>query len=511
MTASAVFDPTAADIEAMVNPTPADLKVETEQLCRDGQWEQASQNVKRLMRMNDPEHGGYTQAQCHHALGDCAMNLGRNSIAITEYQHALQLDPSIRSARENLIFLIDSQAWTTEKQATRAREAWWAHHGAAAYAQRMPFTNTFDPEKRLRVGYVSSDFRFHSAVISFAPVVTDHTAQIETVLYSTLHPSLYDNTTKICFKDRFGPAFVDVSQHTPEAFAQIVRQDGIDILVDLSGYTAGNRLLSFAYKPAPIQITAWGYATGVGWRAMDALFADPIVATSQMRARSPERVIDLPCVIGFWPRPDLPAPNPLPCLNEGPLFGVFQRASKINDDTFKVWSAILKRVPESRILFKGVDYTPQRREWIVRQMSCPAYQITFEMGGSHFDHQHWYSAVDLSLDPWPQTGGVSSMESLWMGVPVLTLTGDRLMQRTTHSILHTLGLPEFVATTRKDYIAKAIELTTTKREWLNDIRLGLRDRMIASPIIAGYRDAVEGRYRELWREACATHEKEVAA
>ncbi len=497
-----VFLPTPDEIQAMVNPPAKDLLMETMDLCGSGQWLQASHNLKRVMRMGFPQENGYTEAQCHHALGDCAMNLGFASQAITHYREALRHDPTIITAHENLIFLLDSQPWVTTGIAKKARADWWTHIGAPAYAQRQPFTNVLDPEKKLRVGYVSSDFRFHSAMISFLSAVFFWTEQIQPVFYSTLAEHQYDDHTR-WVKENYKAHFVDVSRNTYAAIAEIVRNDQVDILVDLSGYTAGNRLLTFAHAPAPIRISAWGYATGVDSPAITHLFSDPIVATTEFRAGLHEQVVDLPCVIGFYPRSDVPEPNRLPCLTEPPVFSVFQRASKLNEDTFAVWSKILKQVPESRILFKGVDYTPAKRMEIVKKMTCRQDQIEFELGGSHQDHQHWYSACDLSLDPWPQTGGVSSMESLWMGVPVVTLTGDRVIQRTTHSILHTLGLPEFVCTTKQQYIKTVVEMVTTKREWLNTVRLGLRDRMKASPIIDGYRDAVEAQYRRLWREWCA--------
>ncbi len=225
-----------------------------------------------------------------------------------------------------------------------------------------------------------------------------------------------------------------------------------------------------------------------------------------MRKRLPERVIDLPCVISFMPRPDLPEPTPLPCLTEGPTFGVFQRAMKVNDDTLAVWKQILQRVPESRILFKGQDYTPSVREWIVGQLGTIGRQAQFEYGGAHRDHNCWYSLVDLSLDPWPQTGGVSTMESSWMHVPVLTLTGPRVIQRTTASINTVLGLPDCITTHPKQYIKRAIELVTTDRERLATIRATLRQTMQASPILNGYVDTVEAAYRMLWREWCDKQE-----
>jgi predicted O-linked N-acetylglucosamine transferase (SPINDLY family) len=501
---------TTAEIDALVHPPVKALVAETEDLCRHGEWAQAAANLKRLMRGPfQPEEGGYTEAQCHHALGDCAMNMGRPVQAIAAYRAALVLEPTIQLARENLIFLLDAQPETTAAEAQAERAAWWTHLGAPAYATRQPHTNLPSPEKRLRVGYVSADYRFHSAAISFSSVLRHHSEQIEPVFYSTLDPAGYDHVTRRDWRDACGPAFVDIARYHPKDLADIIRADGIDILVDLSGFTAWNRLRTFAYRPAPVQITAWGYATGVG-RAVDVLFADPVVAPPAIRARMAERVVDLPCVIGFYPRPDLPDATPLPCLKAPPIFGVFQRAMKLNTATFATWTALLQAVPESRILFKGQDYTPTIREQVVRAMQPVQAQIDFAMGSAHEDHQRWYQAVDLALDPWPQTGGVSTMEAAWMGVPNVTLIGDRIIQRTSASILTVLGLPEFIAHTTDEYIAIAVAMVTTQRAHLADVRATLRARMQASPILTGYVEAVETRYRELWRAWCASQHKEAA-
>lgn len=490
----------AEENNRIVHPSLDDLIVETDGLFRHRLWDEAAQNMKRLLRLNLVD-SNYSPARCQHGLGDCAMNRGNVDRSIWHYREALRLDPTLQGAQDNLIFLLDAQPGTTDAAAQRARDDWWTRFGEAAYAQRLPHTNVRDPEKRLRIGYVSGDFRFHSAGIAYNSVILNHSDQIEPIYYSTLSPQFYDNTTRSMI-EHVGPAFVDVSAYSPATLAEVVRDDQVDILVDLSGYTAGNRLLTFAYKPAPVQISAWGYATGVGWPAMDVLFSDPVVATPAMRQRLHERVYDLPCVIGYYPHPQAPEANALPCLESGPIFSVFQRASKLNREVLRTWTKILERVPESQILFKGMDYNDDIRAWIVREMSSVRHAIQFQQGTALLDHLCWYQAADLSLDPWPQTGGVSTMETCWMGVPCVTLLGDRVIQRTSASILTTLGLSDFVAMTREEYIDRAVALVTTERARLAEIRGSLRERLRTSPIMDGYVDRVEDAYRQLWRDYC---------
>jgi protein O-GlcNAc transferase len=282
-----------------------------------------------------------------------------------------------------------------------------------------------------------------------------------------------------------------------------IRDDQIDILVDLSGYTSCNALPVFCYKPAPIQITGWGYATGVGWKAMDYLMTDRVVVPEDRQDEHVERMLYMPCVINYEPMDGFPVqPNPLPCLTERPTFGVFQRSLKLNADEFEVWRQILERLPESRLLFKS-HYPQSLVDWVKPHFGAQAHQVEFQFATSALDHKKAYAQVDLSLDCWPQTGGVSSCDSLWMGAPMVTLLGDRVIQRTSASLLTILGLTDFIVDTREQYIDTAVEWVTTRKHELATIRAGLRDQCDASPIRQGYLEATERVYRQAWRDWCA--------
>lgn len=478
------------------------LVAEAQDFCNKGLWPEAQQSLESLYAL------GWRKAFTAQQLGDVCANRGHHDDAIKWHRQAVKIEPKMFRSYENMIFMLDARSTTTEKRAREARLDWWDAVGKGAYALRQPYRNVPDPAKRLRVGYVSGDFNFHSAAIAWAGVVSQHTEAVETCLYSTLEPSRYDNRTRI-WREQYGRHFVDVSHQSAHELALTIQKDEVDIMIDLSGYTNNNRLLTFAYRPAPIQGQAWGYVLGTQSPIMDVLFADPIVASVEIRRRLSEYVVDLPCILSYWPpskasgcREDLPGPTPLPCLTQGPTFSVFQRAMKISAESIDVWRAILERLPTARILFKGADYSPAIRTWIADAFGGCRNRIVFDFNTSHYEHLLWYQDCDLALDPWPQTGGVSTLEALFMHVPTVTLLGDRMIQRASASILSVVGCASCVTTTEEDYINRAVELVTTHRDELAAMRATVRQQLLDSPICQGYVHAVESAYRRLWVAWC---------
>jgi len=472
--------------------------------CDKGLWAFARQTLEHLFAL------GHDPAKTAQHLGDVCGAEGDATEAIRWHRVALGIDPQRYASQEHLIFLLDAMGDTTEADARHVRRDWWERFGAAAYARRLPHTNWAHPEKRLRIGYVGGDFNFHSAAIAFVNVITNHSDAFQPIFYSTLEPWRYDHRTKL-WRERYGAAFVDASPMSASLLANTIRADEIDILVDLAGFTGNNRLLTFAEAPAPIRIQAWGYVLGTQSPALTHLFADPVVASPAIRAQLTEQVVDLPCVLSYWPRPDLPDVNRLPCLDAPPVFSVFQRGQKITPAACAVWAEILRRVPDATIIFKGGDYTPLRREVIADAFDGCRGRVSLDFQMGHHDHMLSYQHVDLALDTWPQTGGVSTLEAAWMGVPTVTLIGERMIQRASASILTAMGAARgFVATTEADYIEKAVEWVTTGRVRLSAVRAGLRDMLQLSPIMTGYVQAVEKQYRTLWREWCQSQNKEAA-
>jgi predicted O-linked N-acetylglucosamine transferase (SPINDLY family) len=460
-----------------------------------GDWDAAYPVIKKFLRRPVLR----AQPMTYDALGSCAQYQGRMDVAIACFRKALTIDPDYVEARNRIIMIRDALPDTTLEQAQRERQRWWDQHGAHLYAKRFPHRNDRDPERPIKVGYVSGDFQFHSAATVFHRIALSHSERVVPYFYSSTPYKEYDHITN---SYRVTPGWRDVVDWPNSLVAAKIREDQIDILIDLSGYTAHNRLIAFCHKPAPIQLTGWGYATGAGWPAMDGLLSDRVVIPEDRQGEHVERIVYVPCVIDYEPMAGLAEANPLPCLTERPTFGVFHRSLKINDDDVEVWRQVLERLPESRLLFKG-QYCTSLQAWMQVRFRDQWPQVELQGITSSVDHKLAYSQVDIGLDAWPQTAGVSACDAFCQGVPLVTLIGPRVIQRTTASLLTVLGLPEFIAETRDEYVTKAVEWVTTRKEELAALRVGMRERFVTSAACAGYVDAVEVQYRALWRAYCA--------
>lgn len=475
-------------------------------------WDEAERLIKRLVYDHDL-HNPMT----YDAWASCAQFQGRMELAIECYRKALEADPTYRVAHDRLIMILDALPSTTPEKAQRERTRWWERHGRDLYARRKPHLNTRDPERPLKIGYMSGDYQYHSAATVFHRIVMHHTPDYIPYLYSST-PTRYIETDSITWGFMMHPNWRQLMDSRPSLVPGLpaedvpypdwlvydkIRRDEIDILVDLSGYTANNRLPVFCMKPCPIQITGWGYATGVGWPAMDYLVTDRVVLPEDSQDDVWEKPLYLASIIDYQATDGLPEANPLPCLTERPTFGVFQRSLKINDACIEVWRQVLERLPESRLIMKS-HYCDTFKAWVLEGFQDQARQVEFQPVTSSYAHKVAYAQVDLNLDPWPQTAGVSGCDALWQGVPMVTLIGERIIQRTSASLLTTLGLPQFIAHTPAEYIETAVSWVTDRRDELAQIRAGLRATCVASPIQQGYLEAVEAAYRAIWREWCAT-------
>lgn len=486
----------------LVNPVLAEAFQDVNACFDRMDWEGAEPRLMRLLRL------GYPPAPIFQSYGTVLTWLGRIPEAIASYRQALAIDPSLIHSRDNMIMLLDASPDTTAEEAQIARRAWWRQHGELLFARRRPHFNDHDPNRPLRVGYVSGDLRHHSMAYGLAQLICGHMEGIQAYCYSTLPVEFEDGATKELF--RVYTNFQNVAEVSEKELAEQIRRDQIDILVDLSGYTAGNRLQTFCRKPAPIQITAWGYALGVGWPAMDVLLADEIILPPARQREYCEQVVYLPTVIPYECPPGLPGPSELPCLTRPPTFGAYHRPLKLNVAVLALWRCILGRVPESRLLIRHENYSEAMRAWIRRELGPTSHQVEFAPALPHDKFMESYDAIDITLDAFPQTGGISTSEGLWMGVPTLTLLGERMIQRASASLLSAVGLPQFITTTSDQYVDEAVAWVTTRRHELNTVRQELRIKMAASPICNGYGDVVEATYRRLWRELWCEQQSFVA-
>jgi protein O-GlcNAc transferase len=440
--------------------------------------------------------------EAYHNLGLALFKCGRLESAVDAFRAAVVRDPANARAHASLIFALDLDPRVSLAEAMAERGRWCARH--AQMLPRRDHANDRDPDRRLRVGYVSGDFKAHSAVEALAPVILSHSPDFEVVCYSQVR-----TPDAVTAKFRAAvPLWRESRAMDDEALDRCIRQDAIDILVDLSGYTEGNRLGVFARKPAPIQVQAWGYPLGSGLAAMDYLMSDPVLIPVDARGLFVETIHDLPGFMPFAPPSESPPLTPLPADVRGFVtFGSMNRLAKIGDDVLDAWAAILRKMPGSRLLAKdpGFDDAESRGRVLARLAACGVAADRIELRGttSRRDHLATYAEIDLALDPFPQCGGITTFESLWMGVPVVTLAGERPQARTGASILAHVGLGADVATTVDGYIDSAIAWAGDLRR-LGIERAGLRGRLNSSPLCdhGTYVGAVEAAYRGFWRRWC---------
>ncbi|MDA9464078.1 O-linked N-acetylglucosamine transferase, SPINDLY family protein [Bradyrhizobium sp. CCBAU 53415] len=445
-------------------------------------------------------------AQAHLVLGLCLAGLGRVDEALASFDRALGIQPDLQSAISSKIFTLDFVADASVEQHQLARQVWWERIGAKIASEAAaPHDNSRDPDRRLVLGYVSSDFNAHSAAFIFKPVLQHHDrARFEIVCYSC--SSKMDATTSEFqgIADRWR----DASQWTDDRLAAQIRADRVDILIDLSGHTRGNRLGVFARKPAPIQVHGWGHGTGTGLPTIDYLFSDPVAIPVAVRHLFAETVVDLPCFVTLAPLPAGIARAEAPALSNGFVtFGVFNRISKISDEAVEAWSRILERVPGSRLLVKDFALDDQlvRDGLLARFAACrlAAERVDLVGATSRDEHLASFNRVDVCLDTFPQNGGVSTWEALQMGVPVVAKLGNSLPGRAAGSILAALGLPDWVAESDEAYIEIAAGHAAQIGD-LGRLRRGLPGQINAAtagnPV--SYARAVDDAYRAMWTRYC---------
>ncbi len=425
---------------------------------------------------------------------------GRLHDAVHATEQAIQLNPGNSTLVSNLIMYCDLLPEVSLIEALARRRHW-------AYLYETPLKRFWqqherdlDPDRRIRVGYVGSDFRQHSAAHIHGPIIRNHDPEHVAVFVYAGNK----NEDKISAWMREGPAIeawrctAAMSDHD---LAQMIRDDKIDILVDVAGFTAGGRLLTFAEKPAPIQVCAWGYANGTGLDAMDAFIADAVLVPEHLEHGYRESIVRLPSLLTFDPFLDLPPPLPPPRLTKGyPTFGSFNRIEKISRPILKLWADVLTAVPDSHMLLKFGGLQGSTAEMLTEAFEH--YGVSrdrLEIRGHtpRDEHLQAYGDIDVMLDTFPHVGGVTTLESLWMGVPCVTLIGDRAPSRVSASILTTLGMPEWIAQTPEQYVGIAARQAGEDHTAL---RAGLPDKIKSSVLgdTKAYTRAVETAWRGLW-------------
>ncbi len=391
-----------------------------------------------------------------------------------------------------------------------AHRAYGACFGGIGTDPNAVFANPPDPGRRLRVGYVSPDYRAHSvAFFMMAPVEGHHRDRFEVFAYS--NAPRVDAATR-WFRESFDH-WRDVSALDFDGMRRLIRDDGIDILVDLAGHTGDNLLPLFARRAAPVQVNYLGYPNTTGLAAMDYRIVDAITdPPGGADALASERLIRLPRVfLCYRPTADLPPVAPGPLAADLPMtFGSFNTAMKLNDPLFDAWGEILRAVPDARLLLKAKQFSSRRardrvQEALAARGVAPERLTIMAFAPTLGAHLGLYSGIDLALDTFPYNGTTTTCEALSMGVPVLSLKGGRHCARVGESLLSATGLAaDFLADDVDDYVRRAIAWAARRGD-LAVLRGGMRQRLLASPLCdeTGFVAALEDALRAMWGTWCA--------
>ena len=442
-------------------------------------------------------------------LSACFANQGEIASAIDHLDAALEIAPDLTELIARKIYFLDylPEADFVVQQAARKQ---WGNAIGAKIPRVALSPRQLDPNRRIVIGYVAAEFWYHSAAFCLLPLLRHHDhAEFEIICYSCA-PVRDEMTAQFM---ALADVWVEAGQMSDMELTDRIQADKVDILIDVSGHSTGNRLPVFARKPAPIQASGFGHSTGTGLQAMDYVLADPIFIPGEARHLLAEEVHDLPCLITIDPILDVPASEP-PMLRNGHVtFGVFNRIYKISDDAIRVWSKLMREVTGSRIIIKHtlLDDPMVRDGLIARFVAQGIAEANITCLGSSPRHEHLraFAQVDISLDTFPQNGGISTWESLYAGVPVVAKLGNGASSRAGGSIVAAVGLDDWVAADDEGYVAVARKYAAQPAH-LARLRAELPARIAASPAgnVEIYARKVEEGYRKFWRDYCASAARE---
>jgi predicted O-linked N-acetylglucosamine transferase (SPINDLY family) len=448
-------------------------------------------------------------ADTHVGLANALKDLGQFEPALSSVCRALELDPDCALAHNNLLFIHNYLA----DQPAALLLAYTRRFGEMAARLAPAYTKWPNPPhagRSLRVGFVSGDLRDHPVGYFLegvlAALASQASGRLEVFVYSNNSGS--DETSQRLQAHCTGWHIV---QHlSDDAFTRRVRDDAIDILIDLSGHTAHNRLLVFARKPAPVQVSWLGYFATTGLAAIDYFIADPWTLPPEQEINFSEQIWRLPETrLCFTAPAEDVAVGPLPALANGYVtFGSFNNLSKMNDAVVALWAQVLNAVPDSRLFLKY----QQLGEASVRQSTHERFaahgikpeRLILEGYVPRSNYLATYQRVDIGLDPFPFPGGTTTAEALWMGIPVLTLAGERFLSRQGVGMLMNAGLPDWIATNTGDYLARAVSHAGDVQR-LAVLRNSLRKQVLDSPVFDAPRFAqhFEAALLGMWHKWCS--------
>ncbi|MEW6054474.1 MAG: tetratricopeptide repeat protein [Nitrospirota bacterium] len=510
-------------------------------LQETGHLEEATVCYKKALNLNP------NFSRAYYNLGNIFREKWQLNNAIHNYQKAIQLEPNFFEAYNNIALALQDQGLLKEAEKnyrnalqikpdfpecysnlllmmhydTRydSKKIFYEHLRYANQLTRsfspsvMPYNNDCSSVRRLKIGYVSPDFRRHSVAYFIEPIITTHERQsFEVICYSDVPREKEDEVTLRI--QGHSDQWRNITAMSDEQVAQQIQSDQIDILIDLAGHTAFNRMPVFARKPAPIQVSWIGYPATTGLSTMDFKIVDSYTDPQGMTEKFfTEKLLRMPdSFLCYLPDKDSPEIKPLPALSSGHItFGSFNYSSKISPDTVTLWANILNRMPSTCLLLKSRNFvdskTGQHIMNMFNKLDISAERIVLIPSSCSFiEHLSMYNQIDIALDTYPYNGTTTICEALWMGVPVITLSGNTHVSRVGMSILSNAGLSNFIAESHEQYQEIAIN-TAHDFEELQRLRTILRDKLLNSALLQKERFTrnLEHIYRDIWNTWCQSH------
>jgi len=459
-------------------------------------WTEAASHLEALVAAH-PE-----AAELRNQLANCYNRVGRAADAVAAYRETFRLAPDFHHALTGVLGTLNAVAEATPEEVFEAHRAWATAVAAPLYPSAPRYRNARDAYRRLRIGYVSPDLRRHPVGAMFAPVLERHDpARMETFCY-------YNYPRGDVMTERMRRAahhWRDVFGQDDAAVAEAVLADAVDILVDLVGHTRHTRLPVFARKPAPVQVSWLGYFNTTGLATMDYFVTDPVSSPPGQERYFVERLVRLPATRFCYEPPEfLPAVSALPARARGHItFGCLNSLAKLNDGVLALWARILAAIPGARLLLQASalndPLVQQRLRARAEAHGIAADRLELRRFVPVEQAGRTYHDIDIALDPFPFCGGMTSLDALWMGVPVVTLPQATIAGRQTASMLANLDLHELVAADAAAYVAIAVDLARDL-DRLAALRAGLRERFRRSPLADHDRFTrdLEAAYAGMW-------------
>lgn len=466
-----------------------------------GRVGEAQQNAQMALSL-DP-----MAPTAHAALADVLMTVGAVAESIAHLRQAMQTEPMVPHASNILYQLSFLPGYSAADMAKEHRG-----FGERFSNPRRRFKERVinpDPNRKLRIGYLSADMRNHSVAHFLAPLLESHDhSVVEVIGFPSVQRS--DNVTerlrKACDE------WIPVHSMTDDDVSAVIYKANIDILVELGGHTGDSRLMVLDRRPAPIQVSWCGYPQTTGLEAVDYRLTDALVdPQGEIDRHYTEKLIRLPSgFLCYEPPADAPDVAPLPAAQSDIVtFGSFNTLAKMSPKVVELWARIVRKAGNARLVLKASPLSdPMVRDYVQKQFAKQEFDLSKLVleGRTSGQRAHLgrYGEVDIALDPFPYNGTTTTCEALWMGVPVISLQGNQHVSRVTAGLLQRVGLESLVATTPKQYQQIALELAKNKKR-LVELRSGMRERMRGSSLMnkVGFAREVEAAYRTMWQTCCS--------